>query len=117
MRPGLTIDRNHIDRFQRYIDILRTRIGANTDLGFRDITGLMVADRLQRNPEDQLAFTRMAAYGMHCSEWGVLLDKAEAQWKDFLFVLAERAPDDDRVRALTVSELPAVDEVDATDPD
>ena len=26
--------------------------------------------------------------------------------KDFLFALAARAPDDDRVRALTVSELP-----------
>jgi hypothetical protein len=42
---------------------------------------------------------------MYCSEWDVLLDKAEAQWKDFLFALAARAPDDDRVRALTVSEL------------
>jgi hypothetical protein len=104
MRPGLTVDRNHIDRFQRYVDILRARVGANTDLGFRDITGLLVADKLHRNPEDQKAIDRMAADGMFCSEWGVLLDKAEAQWKDFLFALAARAPDDDRVRALTVSD-------------
>lgn len=105
MRPGLTVDRNHIDRFQRYVDILRARVGANSDLGFRDITGLLVADKLHRNPEDQKAIDRMAADGMYCSEWDVLLDKAEAQWKDFLFALAARAPDDDRVRALTVSEL------------
>jgi hypothetical protein len=117
MRPALTVDRNHIDRFQRYIDILRARVGANSDLGFRDITGLLVADKLHRNPEDQKAIDRMAADGMHCSEWGVLLNKAEVQWKDFLFALAARAPGDDRVRALTVSERPAPEDVATADPD
>ncbi len=107
MRPGLTVDRNHIDRFQRYVDILRARIDANTALGFRDITGLLVADNLHRRPEDQKAFERMAADGMLCEEWRVLLDQAEAQWKDFLFVLAERAPEDDRVKALVTSEVGA----------
>lgn len=106
MRPGLTVDRNHIDRFQQYVDILRARVGANSALGFRDITGLLVADKLHRRPEDQKAFERMAADGMHCEEWRVLLDQAEAQWKEFLFALADRAPDDDRVKALTASELP-----------
>jgi hypothetical protein len=102
MRPGLTVDRAHIDRFQRYVDILRARVTANSVLGFRDITGLLVADKLHRRPEDLRAFERMAADGMHCEEWHVLLDQAEAQWKDFLFVLAGRAPDDERVKALTV---------------
>jgi hypothetical protein len=105
MRPGLTVDRNHIDRFQRYVDILRARVAVNTALGFRDVTGLLVADKLHRRPEDQKAFERMAADGMHCEEWRVLLDKAEAQWKEFLFVLAQRAPDDGRINALTASEL------------
>ncbi len=103
MRPGLTVDRNHIDRFQRYVDILRARVGANSALGFRDIRGLLVADKLHRRPEDQKAFERMAADGMHCEEWRVLLDQAEAQWKDFLFALADRAPNDDQVKALTAS--------------
>ena len=109
MRPGLTVDRNHIDRFQRYVDILRSRVGRNTDLGFRDITGLLVADKLHRRPEDQNAFERMARDGMHCSEWCVLLDKAEEQWKEFLLALAARAPEDDRVKALTASSVPAAD--------
>ena len=51
MRPGLTVDRNHMDRFQRYVDTLRSRIGANTALGLRDITGLLVADTLHRRPK------------------------------------------------------------------
>jgi histidine kinase/DNA gyrase B/HSP90-like ATPase len=111
MRPGLTVDRAHIDRFQRYVDILRARVTANSALGFRDITGLLVADKLHRRPEDLRAFERMAADGMHCEEWHVLLDQAEAQWKDFLFVLAGRAPDDDRVKALTAGTA-AIGEVD-----
>ena len=104
MRPGLTVDRNHMDRFQLYVDTLRSRISANTALGFRDITGLLVADALHRRPSDQKAIERMANDGMHCEEWGTLLGQAESQWKEFLFVLAERAPDDDRVRALVESE-------------
>jgi hypothetical protein len=116
MRPRLTVDRDHIDRFQRYVDILRTRVGPNTDLGFCDITGLLVADRLHRRPEDQKAIERMAADGMYCSEWRVLLDKAEAQWKEFLFALAARAPDDDRVKALTASSVPADADVAVAEP-
>jgi hypothetical protein len=37
-------------------------------MGFRDITGLLVADRLYRRPEDLRAFDRMAPDGMHCQE-------------------------------------------------
>lgn len=109
MRPGLTVDRNHIDRFQRYVDILRGRVDANTTLRFQDITGLLVADKLHSRPEVSQVLKRMAFDRMHCSEWRVLLDKAEAQWKEFLFALAARAPDDERVRALTGSDLPTDD--------
>src|SRR5262249_37568789 len=104
MRPGLTVDRIHIDRFQRYADILRARVAANASLGIRNITGLLVADKLHRRPEDQIGLDRRAADGMHCEEWRALLDKAEAHGKDFLFVLAQRAPDDDRIKALMSTE-------------
>lgn len=104
MRPGLSVDRNHIDRFQRYVDTLRTRVTANSTFEFRDVSGLLVADKLHRRPEDQVLLERMARDGMYCEEWRVLLDKAEAQWKDFLIALTQRAPDDDRIRALSASE-------------
>ena len=35
MRPGLTVDRDHINRYQEYIDILRSSIHANSELDFR----------------------------------------------------------------------------------
>ncbi len=64
--------------------------------------GMMTSRRCR--PEDQRALERMASDGMHCEEWLVLLDKAEAQWRDFLFVLVQRAPNDDRIKALTASD-------------
>lgn len=100
MRPGVTVDEDHIWRFARYVDTLHSHITANTGLGFRDINGLLVADKLHRRIESQRALKRIAADGMHCHEWGVLLAQAESQWRDFLFVLAARTPKDDRINSL-----------------
>ena len=104
MRPGLTIDRSHIERFQRYVDILSTRVKANTGLtgerGFQNVRGLLVADKLHKRSEDQPLIERLANSGMTCQVWDTLLARAEAQWSDFLNVLTHRAPTDDRILAL-----------------
>ena len=59
MRPGLTVDRDHLMRFQTYIDILDPRVRANTALGLTKITGLWVADSLNRRPENINLIARM----------------------------------------------------------
>jgi hypothetical protein len=100
MRPGLTIDRDHMQRFQTYIDILESRVRANSGLGLTKISGLLVADRLDRRPENRSLIERMARSGMFCEEWSVLLRNAAAQWEEFLGILAERSPDDMRMRSL-----------------
>lgn len=100
MRPGLTVDRAHVDRFQRYVDIIRPRVESNTGLKFQVVTGLLVADRLHTRPDLQPLLKRLADDRMECVEWSALLSRAEAQWKDFLFALSERSPEDDRVRLL-----------------
>lgn len=48
MRPGLTVDRDHLNRFRQYIQILRSRLSANTQLGIRQVPGLLLADNLSR---------------------------------------------------------------------
>ena len=100
MRPGLTADRDHLNRYQLYVDILRSRITANTQLGFETISGLLVADELGRKPGMELALNRLASDGMPAIEWQGLLATARAQWEDFLDVLVERAPEDDRLAGL-----------------
>ena len=90
MRPGLTIDRNHIDRYQLYVDILRERIDANTGSNFRDVAGLLVADKLHRGSGMKAILTRLAREDMKALEWGALLGRAVSEWQDFLDILVAR---------------------------
>jgi hypothetical protein len=46
MRPGVTADWDHIDRFERYVHTLRDAVAARRR-EFRDVKGLMVADKLE----------------------------------------------------------------------
>ncbi len=49
-----------------------SRVRANTALGLMKITGLLVADSLNRKPENINLIARMAGSGMLCEEWSVL---------------------------------------------
>lgn len=100
MRPGLTIDRDHINRFVEYIDKLRSKIESNTKLKFSSVTGLLVADKLDNERDVGKSIERLAKDGMHAMEWGALLGQAEKQWHEFLEVIVSRTPEDDRISAL-----------------
>ena len=100
MRPGLTIDRDHINRYQEYIDVLRPKVRANTELGFKDVSGLLVADRLDRGRGIADLLARLADANMKASDWKTLLARAHSQWEEFLDILVERAPNDPRLASL-----------------
>jgi len=100
MRPGLTVDRDHINRYQEYIDVLRSSVAKNTDLEFRTVSGLLVADKLDRRRGMDETLKRLAQDDMRALEWHGLLERAEAQWEEFLTVLVERAPEDERLSSL-----------------
>ena len=100
MRPGLTVDRDHINRYQNYIDILRERISANTGLEFRGVEGLLVADKLNRPTGMSGILERLDAADMKALEWSTLLERASQGWDEFLDILVSRAPDDDRLKKL-----------------
>jgi hypothetical protein len=104
MRPGLTIDRDHLDRFAFYVDEIRTAVRANTALGFRRVSGLLVADGLTRRASVSESLQRLAQADMHCLEWPALLRQAEAQWREFLEAVRIRAPKDARIKALAKAE-------------
>ena len=100
MRPGLTADREHVDRYQLYIDILRSRILSNTEHGFEIVSGLLVADKLNRRAGMEGVLKRLAGDDMKAIEWKGLLGQARAQWREFLSVLVARAPEDERLAGL-----------------
>ncbi len=118
MRPGLTVDWDHINRYQRYIDVLRASIKANTGLGFDMVSGLLVADKLDRPPGMDETLSRLAEADMKALEWRALLERAEKQWNEFLTVLVERVPDDDRLSTLrTRCNFSATDDQTSSDAD
>jgi hypothetical protein len=102
MRPGITIDRDHIDRFTRYVDELRARIEANTGGRFRHVSGTIVADRLEKSkPGNLAALKRLSDGGLYALDWATLLAEAESKYRDYFAVVVERSPDDPRVRELS----------------
>ena len=97
MRPGKTVDHEHIDRYRRYIKILRSDIERNTELGFKRVSGLLVADKLHRKEGMDATLKGLHQLDMKALEWAGLLLRAEAQWKEFSEILISRAPDDERL--------------------
>ena len=115
MRPGLTLDRDHLNRYQTYIDVLRGLVRASSALGFETVTGLVVADNLAKKPGMSDLIERLRRADMNCLDWNSLLAQAEVQWKDFLLVLADRAPEDERLRDLQRDEEDATGVADTVE--
>jgi hypothetical protein len=109
MRPGIKIDRDHINRFEQYVDELRARILASSGGPFRRITGIIVADKLEMSAGIQKALERLRADDMYATEWEMLLADAEREYQDYFQIMIERTPDDPRVRNLE-EETPAPEE-------
>jgi hypothetical protein len=100
MRPGVTLDRDHLERFVQYVDEVRARISANTGGQFRRVTGRLIADNLTKSAGNMEFVRRNERDDMYALEWEMLLAQAERQFNEYFEIMAERAPNDDRVRDL-----------------
>ena len=108
MRPGLTLDYDHIDRFAHYVRILRESVAGQTELKINQITGLLVAEKMNKRVGMQSQIDALGRDQMTCLEWEQLLNRAQGQWREFLNALGSRTPRDERLSRL--QEEPAVDE-------
>jgi hypothetical protein len=102
MRPGLAINWDHISRFERYVQTIRARLQPQTGQPYRAelLRGYIVADRLERHPTISRKLETMRNDGMEAMDWEMLLSRAVDSWRDFLFVLGNRQPEDFRLQAL-----------------
>ena len=100
MRPGLTLDWDHVDRFERYVRTMSESIAANTGGPFNRVTGYVVADKLHTRAGLSSKIIALAREDMFALDWPTLLEQAAAQWRDFLDILAGRDPQDERLRVL-----------------
>ncbi len=107
MRPGLKIDYDHVSRFQYYINSIKSSISAQTGLEFdvNNVYGYLIADKIEKS--DQALLTTIQQYkkeNMLVMDWNTLLSNAEVQWKEFLDILIDRAPEDHRIQSLKEDE-------------
>jgi len=100
MRPGIKADWDHISRCRRYVLLIRGKIEVETALGIKDITGLIVADRLDNDPSVKKEVMELTKSDIHAFSWATLLDESERTWRDFLDILGSRAPLDERLQRL-----------------
>lgn len=100
MRPGLTLDWDHVNRFRRYIRIVDENLQYNAAGKFSKVTGYIVADAITRQPGMSGEVESMRREDMFALDWANLLAKAISQWMDFLKILAERNPNDERIKGL-----------------
>jgi hypothetical protein len=100
MRPGLKLDWEHIQRFERYVRLIRTNVEANTGGQFKIVTGYIVADGIEADRVNVDKIKSLKNEDMYALDWPTLLAHALAAWREFLEALASRAPTDERLRAL-----------------
>lgn len=114
MRPGLTIDLDHIGRFETYVDTFRAHLESSTASRYNKVTGYLVADKIvTRNQVFIKKIKKLQEDGMETMTWVDLLSEAKRQWKEFLEHIAERAPEDQRIQAIIAEVEPVVTESSA----
>lgn len=108
MRPGLTINWDHISRFERYVQTIRARLQPQTGQPYRAdlLRGYLIADHLERHPTLSRKLETMRDDAMEAMDWEMLLSRAVDSWREFLFVLGDREPDDFRLKALIADRVP-----------
>ncbi len=97
VRPGLAVDWDHLSRFERYVLSIRSSVQTATGSRFQQVTGYIIADRLDNTPEFPGKIQDMGRNDMYALDWHTLLGKAEAGWDDFLNILEERGEGDFRM--------------------
>ena len=100
MRPGLKLDWDHLERYERYIRYLRTNVDANTGGRFASVTGYIVADRIEADAAVLSKVKSLQTERMYALDWQSLFGRALAAWEEFLTSLSHREPRDERLKVL-----------------
>ena len=103
MRPGLTINNDHLSRFMTYVNAISERLSVNSGAEFHHVTGYIIADRISKQPGMSLTIQQLQNSAMFALDWDSLLAKAQRQWTEFLKILADRDPEDERLQSLLTS--------------
>ncbi len=100
MRPGITLDFDHIQRFQRYIAEIKPGLAANNILELKKVIGYLVADKANQRPAVLQLISDMNKNEQFAVTWPTLLEMAEADWLEQMQILAQRSGEDERIQSI-----------------
>jgi hypothetical protein len=100
MKPGITVDFDHLSRWENYVLTVRSEVEANNALGFDFVHGLLVADNLGKKPAVVSKLKKLSSDAMTAADWSTLFAMAASQWKEYFSLLVGRGEEDERLRKL-----------------
>ncbi len=100
MQPGKALDIGHIGRFEYYVTTIRTYLGANTGGQFKRCIGYLIATAAVKDAAIASMVVSKAREDMYYMDWRTLLAEAEKQYEEFMQILREHAPQDERLKKL-----------------
>jgi hypothetical protein len=100
MQPGKNLDIGHIARFEYYVSTIRTYLTTTTGGQFKRCIGYLVASAAVKDPAIASMVVSKAREDMYYMDWHTLLAEAEKQYEEFMQILRQHAPQDDRLKKL-----------------
>ncbi len=101
MRPGLTLNIDHLDRINHYVMEIRDRLKAETGHHIDKLeTAYVIADNRSSSTLVNNRVQELSEKGILVMSWDTLIEQAISQWEEHLDILKSRFPGDDRIQQL-----------------
>lgn len=101
MRPGLEIDRDHLDRINYYVIDIRNALKRETGILIKWVEkAFIIADSKKDSESISTRIAELADKGILVMTWQGLIEQAIKQWEDHLQLLKDRFPNDLRIQGL-----------------
>jgi hypothetical protein len=100
MQPGKPLDIDHVGRFEYYIETIRGHLSVNTGGQFKRCIGYLIANDPVRDPAIMVMMKSKEPLGMYFMDWYTLLAESEKQYSEFMQILREHSPEDERLKKL-----------------
>ncbi|MFP4461841.1 MAG: ATP-binding protein [Thermotogota bacterium] len=101
MRPGLELDRSHLDRINWYVGDIRNALERETGNPINILeTAYVIADNKKDTESISRRVNQLKEDGIFVMTWGTLIEQAIKQWEDHLELLKDRFPEDKRIQEL-----------------
>lgn len=101
MRPGLSLDRDHLDRINYYVMGVRRALGKQTGLQFKHVdSAYVIADTKSQSEDVTERIKQLEDEKVYVLTWNSLVNQAVKQWEEYLELIKSRNPEDKRIQAL-----------------